>query len=127
MNWLINFINRFIGSGQLSTKTKTRTLCGKHLKIWVGETSADDEDGDCDGYYKIISGKVQRKVLKREYWGDKVDFRRWKQILITPISRTAVIKYTYHAGAGSLPSKITRIRLFKDFHHKRKTVDLGKF
>ena len=108
---------KIFGLSRKSSKRKSgfKTIFGKKLIIWVGECSADDQDGDSWAKYKVVEGKVKKRVIDkiRSKSKDNLDYDNYDKLEIVPLSRTAVILYESHKGVGFVPSKKYRVRLFK--------------
>ncbi len=104
-------------------RKKQKTFFGKKLIIEVGQTSADDEDGDRSAGYEVKEGKIQIKNLRKRRWKSKdgADFEIWDSLEIQPKTRIAVIKYQVHRH---LDTQTYRIRLFKYWKENKGVIKL---
>jgi len=110
MGFLDTILHALFGTKK---QRKQKTTLGKTLIVRVGETSADDQDGDLVGQYQVKEGKVKTRVLSktRRQSKDGLDFDRWDTIEIRPVTRTAVV--TYQLKSPHWTQKSKRVRLFK--------------
>jgi len=109
--------------GNNKKKAKLKTLFGKKLIIEVGQTSADDPEGDRSAGYKVKEGKIQIKNLGKRRWKSKdgLDFDIWDTLEIQAKTRTAVIIYRLYDYPHT---RTYRIRLFKYWKKNKGVIKL---
>ena len=118
---MINLLKFF--RNLFKTNKKKKTIFGKKLIISVGQTSADDEDGDSSAGYKVQSGKIDvRKLSSRKWYSkDRLDFEIWDTLEIIPKTRTAVINYWHYNYPNT---KTYRIRLFREWRKNKGIIKI---